>query len=182
MNTPLYINANGRLMDLSEPQVMGILNVTPDSFYAGSRSETEKDIIHRLHQILDEGASIIDMGAYSSRPDAEHISAKEEISSGLTDVRLESEVLSDKHNSYGEADEYHGFSYGVYGDEIIKVFENNKEQKVGDGEDRCDDLHGKIFLLRSDPAYKEVDCCNETGHTRSRENGAGGILHPFSVI
>ena len=80
MKTPLYINANGRLMDLSEPQVMGILNVTPDSFYAGSRAETEKDIIARLHQITDEGASIIDIGAYSSRPEAENVSKEEEMS------------------------------------------------------------------------------------------------------
>lgn len=90
MKTPRYINVNGRLMDLSEPQVMGILNVTPDSFYAGSRMETEKDIINRLHQITSEGASILDIGAYSSRPDAEHISAEEEMNrlrAGLDLVR-----------------------------------------------------------------------------------------------
>ena len=80
MKTPLFINVNGRLMNLSEPQVMGILNVTPDSFYAGSRSETEKDITQRLYQIIDEGASIIDIGGYSSRPNAEHISMEEEMS------------------------------------------------------------------------------------------------------
>lgn len=79
MKTPRYINVNGRLMDLSKPQVMGILNVTPDSFYAGSRMETEKDIINRLHQITSEGASILDIGAYSSRSGAEHISAEEEM-------------------------------------------------------------------------------------------------------
>ena len=90
MKTPLYINVNGRLMDLSEPQVMGILNVTPDSFYAGSRAETEQDIIRRLHQIVDEGASIVDIGGYSSRPDAEHISAEEEMNrlrNGLEIIR-----------------------------------------------------------------------------------------------
>lgn len=75
-----YINVNGQLMDLSVPQVMGILNVTPDSFYAGSRKQTEEEIVERARQILDEGASIIDIGAYSSRPNAEHISASEEIS------------------------------------------------------------------------------------------------------
>ena len=79
MKTPQYINANGRLMDLSEPQVMGILNVTPDSFYAGSRAETEQDIIRRLHQIMDEGASIVDIGGYSSRPGAQEVSAEEEM-------------------------------------------------------------------------------------------------------
>ena len=90
MKTPRYINVNGRLMDLSEPQVMGIINVTPDSFYAGSRMETEKDIINRLHQITSEGASILDIGAYSSRSGAEHISAEEEMNrlrAGLDLVR-----------------------------------------------------------------------------------------------
>lgn len=66
-------------MDLSTPQVMGILNVTPDSFYAGSRKQSEEEIEQRARQILYEGASIIDIGAYSSRPNAEHISPEEEI-------------------------------------------------------------------------------------------------------
>ena len=80
MKTPLYINANGHLMDFSEPKVMGILNVTPDSFYAGNRGVTERSIIDRLHQILDEGASIVDIGAYSSRPGAGHVSPEDEMS------------------------------------------------------------------------------------------------------
>ena len=86
--TPLFINVNGKLMDLSEPQVMGILNVTPDSFYAGSRAETERDITQRIHQIGNEGASIIDIGAYSSRPNAQHISAEEEMSRLRTGLEL----------------------------------------------------------------------------------------------
>ena len=86
--TPLFINVNGKLMDLSEPQVMGILNVTPDSFYAGSRAETERDITQRIHQIVNEGASIIDIGAYSSRPNAQHISAEEEMSRLRTGLEL----------------------------------------------------------------------------------------------
>lgn len=76
---PKYINVNGRLLDLSVPQVMGILNVTPDSFYVDSRKQTETEIATRAQQILDEGASIIDIGAYSSRPNAEHISPEEEM-------------------------------------------------------------------------------------------------------
>ena len=80
MKTPQYINANGRLMDLSEPQVMGILNVTPDSFYAGSRGVTERYILDRLHQIVNEGASIIDIGACSTRPGADEVSIEEEMS------------------------------------------------------------------------------------------------------
>ena len=88
MKTPLYINVNGRLMDLSEPQVMGILNVTPDSFYAGSRGVTERDILTRLHQITEEGASIIDIGAYSSHPEAEDVSVEEEMNRLRTGLEL----------------------------------------------------------------------------------------------
>jgi len=64
------LNCNGRLLDLATPQVMGILNATPDSFYAGSRTQTEREIAERTHQILDEGAAIIDVGACSTRPDS----------------------------------------------------------------------------------------------------------------
>ena len=67
------------MFDLSEPQVMGILNVTPDSFYAGSRMETEEAVRRRVQQIVDEGGSMIDIGAYSSRPGAEDVSAEEEM-------------------------------------------------------------------------------------------------------
>lgn len=74
-----YINVKGELLDLSQPKVMGILNLTPDSFYADSRKQTEKDIICRVHQILEEGGTFIDMGAYSSRPDAEDVSLEEEM-------------------------------------------------------------------------------------------------------
>ena len=74
-----YINVNGSLLDLSGPCVMGILNITPDSFYAGSRMQTEAEIAARAQQILDEGAGIIDIGAYSSRPNAENVSSREEM-------------------------------------------------------------------------------------------------------
>ncbi len=74
-----YINVNGSLLDLSGPCVMGILNITPDSFYAGSRMQTEAEIAARAQQILDEGARIIDIGAYSARPNAENVSPREEM-------------------------------------------------------------------------------------------------------
>lgn len=73
------LNINGKLLDLSEPQVMGILNVTPDSFYSGSRKQTEDEIEARVRQIIGEGASIIDIGAYSSRPNADDVSPSEEM-------------------------------------------------------------------------------------------------------
>jgi dihydropteroate synthase len=72
------ININGRLMDLSTPQVMGILNVTPDSFYAGSRRQTEQGIAERANQIVAEGATIIDVGGCSTRPGAPLASEEEE--------------------------------------------------------------------------------------------------------
>ena len=88
-----YINVNGSLLDLSGPCVMGILNITPDSFYAGSRMQTEEDIAARARQIIDEGAAIIDIGAYSSRPNAEHISAEEE----MNRLRTGLEILNRNH-------------------------------------------------------------------------------------
>ena len=78
ITTARYINVNGSLLDLSQPRVMGILNVTPDSFYAGSRTQTEAEIVRRVKQIVSEGAAIIDIGAYSSRPNADNVSAREE--------------------------------------------------------------------------------------------------------
>lgn len=76
---PQYINVKGKLMDLSHPRVMGILNLTPDSFYAASRKETETDIIDRCRQIVGEGADIIDIGACSSRPGSVQVDATEEM-------------------------------------------------------------------------------------------------------
>jgi dihydropteroate synthase len=73
------LNLHGQLMDLSEPQVMGILNVTPDSFYADSRQQTEEGIVVRCHQIISEGGSIIDVGACSTRPDSTPASEAEEM-------------------------------------------------------------------------------------------------------
>ena len=72
------INIKGRLIDLSTPQVMGILNVTPDSFYSGSRKQTEMEIAQRANQIIEEGGSIIDIGAFSTRPGADEVSEEEE--------------------------------------------------------------------------------------------------------
>ncbi|KAA6348268.1 Dihydropteroate synthase [termite gut metagenome] len=75
----LSVNVKGRLLDFSVPQVMGILNLTPDSFYGESRMQTDLEIANRVEQIIEEGASIIDIGAYSSRPNADHITAEEEM-------------------------------------------------------------------------------------------------------
>lgn len=73
------INVHGRLLSLDSPVVMGILNCTPDSFFAGSRKQTEKEIADRANQIIGEGGGIIDVGAFSTRPGAQEVSTEEEM-------------------------------------------------------------------------------------------------------
>ena len=73
------LNIKGRLLSLEQPQVMGILNCTPDSFFAGSRKQSEKDIAERAHQIVAEGGTMIDVGAFSTRPGAQEVSEEEEM-------------------------------------------------------------------------------------------------------
>jgi dihydropteroate synthase len=73
------INLRGRLMDLSVPKVMGILNVTPDSFFSSSRYMSEEGILQRTAQMLDDGADILDIGACSTRPGIELVSEEEEL-------------------------------------------------------------------------------------------------------
>ena len=72
------INCKGQLIDLSQPKIMGILNVTPDSFYDGGRLKSDTDIIKKVGKMLEEGATFIDVGGYSSRPNAKHINESEE--------------------------------------------------------------------------------------------------------
>ena len=74
-----YINIKGELRSLDRPLTMGILNITPDSFFDGGKYQLQYDIEKRCDQILEEGADIIDIGAYSSRPGAMHVSEKEEL-------------------------------------------------------------------------------------------------------
>ena len=72
------LNCNGQLLDLTTPQVMGILNATPDSFYAASRTQTEREIALRAEEILQQGGTIIDVGACSTRPDSKTATEAEE--------------------------------------------------------------------------------------------------------
>ena len=83
-----YIQIRGQLVDLTTPRVMGILNVTPDSFYEGSRQQTEADIARRADQIVEEGGTMIDVGAFSTRPDATFVSEEEEMERLRTGLRI----------------------------------------------------------------------------------------------
>ena len=85
MNT---INCLGKLIDLSSPKVMGILNITPDSFFDGGKYNNEKRIVDQVEKMLSEGATFIDVGAYSSRPGAKHISENEEKERILPVIKL----------------------------------------------------------------------------------------------
>lgn len=84
----MTINCKGRLIDLKKPKVMGILNVTPDSFYDGGKYKDEVSILKQAEKILDEGATFVDLGAYSSRPGATDISEEEELKRILPVVDL----------------------------------------------------------------------------------------------
>ncbi|PWI31244.1 dihydropteroate synthase [Flavobacteriaceae bacterium LYZ1037] len=84
----MTINCKGNLIDLSTPKVMGILNLTPDSFYDGGKYKNESDILSQVYMMLKFGATFIDIGAYSSRPDANHISEEEELKRLLPIITL----------------------------------------------------------------------------------------------
>lgn len=82
------INCKGQLVDLSTPRVMGILNVTPDSFYSGNRFNSDKEVLRQAEKLLEEGADFIDVGGYSSRPDAADVTLTEELQRVIPAVEL----------------------------------------------------------------------------------------------
>ncbi len=90
---PRYINAGGRLLDLEVPRVMGILNITPDSFYKGSRFYNDEEILKAAAMMMMDGADILDIGGYSSRPGAKEISIEEEGKRVLRAIKLISHEL-----------------------------------------------------------------------------------------
>lgn len=91
----MTINCNGRLLDFNTPKVMGILNITPDSFYDGGLYQSEDKIIAQVDKMLKDGATFIDVGAYSSRPGAEDIPVKEEMNRLLPILELLKQQFKD---------------------------------------------------------------------------------------
>ena len=84
----MQINCQGKLIDLSTPKVMGILNVTPNSFFDGGKYSDEKSILNQVDKMLNDGATFLDIGAYSSKPNAEFVSEKEEINRIIPVLKL----------------------------------------------------------------------------------------------
>lgn len=84
----MTINCKGQLIDLSQPKVMGILNITPNSFFDGGKYSSEEEIIAKVEKMLAEGATFIDIGAYSSKPSAEYVSEEEELNRIVPVVQL----------------------------------------------------------------------------------------------
>lgn len=95
LEKPRYINAGGKLLDLDTPKVMGIINITPDSFYKGSRYNTDVEILTIARRMLDEGADILDIGGCSTRPGANDISQKEEAGRVLRALKIIRRELPD---------------------------------------------------------------------------------------
>ncbi len=92
----MFINCKGNLIDLSVPRVMGIINITPDSFYSGSRKNSEADILETAKKMQEEGATFLDLGAYSSRPGAKDISPDEEMERLIPSIEM---ILKDFPNT-----------------------------------------------------------------------------------
>jgi len=110
------INCNGRLIDLSSPQLMGILNLTPDSFSDGGKFNNEKSALQQAEKLLNDGASVIDIGSQSTRPNAEFLSSEEEIrriGKVISSIKKEfPEALISLDTFYAETVKF-GFNEGI---------------------------------------------------------------------
>ncbi len=113
------INTNGKLLNISKPIIAGILNITPDSFFDGGKYTNINAVRNRIKQIISEGAEIIDIGAYSSRPGAKHISEKEELQRLIPVLEL---IVKDFSNTI--------ISLDTFRSEIAKIAVNNYEVAI----------------------------------------------------
>lgn len=149
MQLDYTINVRGKLLSLKQPQVMGILNCTPDSFYAGSRKQSEKEILDRANQIIAEGGSIIDIGAYSTRPGAAEVSEEEE----MKRLRFALSLVRKEHpEAVISIDTYRAkvaqMSVEEYGADIINdVSEGGLTGIVDTPLEQTDDVYPEIFRM-----------------------------------
>lgn len=161
---PVLINAGGKLLDLSEPRIMGIINVTPDSFYSGSRVNTDADLIRRAGEMINDGADILDIGGYSSRPGAADISAEEEKKRILSAIKLinrefpgviisidtfRSEIAAEAVNDCG-ASIINDISGGEADPEMFRIVEQLNVPYI------MMHMKGNPRNMQSDPEYDDV--------------------------
>jgi len=180
---PRYINAGGRLLDLSSPRVMGILNVTPDSFYSGSRVMAENEVIKRAVQMSEEGADIIDVGGYSSRPYADQVTAEEEKGRVLKAIKIikrelpgiiisvdtfRSEIAREAVSVCG-ADMINDISAGNMDEEMFNLIEELNVPYV------LMHMQGTPKTMQENPIYEDVvaDILKQMSHKIVRLKSAG---------
>lgn len=179
------INVRGQLVDLSSPVVMGILNATPDSFYSGSRKQTETEIADRANQIIAEGGKIIDVGAFSTRTGAEVVSVEEEtqrLKRALAIVRREQPDAIVSVDTYRPLvarqcveefgadiinDVSEGGLTGIVGQEI---------HEEGDMFETVADLRVPYILMSVQPTLKKMMINFATEVQRLRDLGAKDII------
>lgn len=179
------INVRGQLVDLSSPVVMGILNATPDSFYSGSRKQTETEIAYRANQIIAEGGKMIDVGAFSTRPGAEVVSVEEEtqrLKRALAIVRREQPDAIVSVDTYRPLvarqcveefgadiinDVSEGGLTGIVGQEI---------HEEGDMFETVADLHVPYILMSVQPTLKKMMINFAAEVQRLRDLGAKDII------
>ena len=180
------INVRGQLVDLSSPVVMGILNATPDSFYSGSRKQTETEIADRANQIIAEGGKIIDVGAFSTRPGAEVVVSVEEetqrLKRALAIVRREQPDAIVSVDTYRPLvarqcveefgadiinDVSEGGLTGIVGQEI---------HEEGDMFETVADLHVPYILMSVQPTLKKMMINFAAEVQRLRDLGAKDII------
>lgn len=181
------INCKGRLIDLSAPKVMGILNLTPDSFYDGGKYKNPHDILTQVEQMLKDGATFIDVGAYSSRPGAAHISEEEELRritpvvelllNKFRDVLLSIDTFRSK-----VAEECINLGAAMINDISSGSMDNNMIPAVGKLQVPYISMHmqGKPQTMQQNPTYENVVteviqyCSGKI--TEARQHGINDII------
>lgn len=148
------INCNGRLVDLSSPKIMGILNLTPDSFSDGGKFNTEKTALEQTYKMLSEGAEIIDIGPQSTRPHADFLTAKEEIrriGNLISSIKKEfPEALISLDTFYAETVKF-GFNEGI--DIINDISGGHYDEKMFDA---VTETQLPYILMHVNPSYETM--------------------------
>ncbi len=153
MTAPYTLNVKGRLLALTPPRVMGILNVTPDSFFADSRMQTSQAIAQRVRQIVAEGGTIIDVGACSTRPNAQLVSEQEE----MERLRKALPVVSKEISEFSESSEFSEHSEFSECSEFSERSERSESSESSQSSQPSSPLPLSIDTFRPDVARMAVE-------------------------